>query len=300
MGVKGISDIISLVSVKNNKTMVIANGVDYHSLEAGFEAIKAGIVNVVLTGNKLEILNNCAFLGIDVSHFEIIDCPSPLEAVTLAVQLAKNGNANIIMKGLIGTDIFMKAILNKEHGLIKQNSLATHITLIDTPNYHKPLLVSDVAIIPLPSYEQKIEIVKALIDVSHKLGEAKPKVAFIAATEQIIEKMPACSDAAKLTSLWEKEYFKNSICCGPMALDLALDKEAALIKQYTSPVAGDADCLLFPNIESGNVFYKTNTKLCKSDTAAVVYGTTVPTVLSSRGDSMKTKLNSIALAAFIG
>ncbi|HPR32861.1 MAG TPA: phosphate acyltransferase, partial [Prolixibacteraceae bacterium] len=139
-----------------------------------------------------------------------------------------------------------------------------------------------------------------LIAVAHRLGVSEPRVAFLAATEKVIPKMPATVEARELKRMWEKGVFPQSVCDGPLALDLAIDAESAAVKEFDSPVAGQADCLLFPNIESGNVFYKTNTKLCGAQTAAIVMGTSIPAVLSSRGDTMDTKLNSIALAAKIG
>lgn len=300
MEIKKLAELFQLLNSKPPKYLVIANGVDEHSLEAASNAVDKGIVKIILTGNKTDIVANCKNLGIVTTKFNIIDCASVEEATLQAVELARTGSANAIMKGLIGTEVFMKSILNKQSGLLTSGKLLTHITLIENRAYHKLLLVSDVAIIPLPNLDQKIEMTNALIEIAHQLGIDIPKVAFIAATEQVIEKMPACTDAFLLRKRWEDGVFPQSICAGPMALDLALDKHSAKIKNYNSPVAGDADCLLFPNIESGNVFYKTNTKLCNSETAAIVYGTSVPTVLSSRGDSMETKLYSIALAALIG
>jgi len=300
MLIEKLSDILTLVKSKPIKTLVIANGVDVHSIEAASNAVDLGIATVILTGNETQIQFECKGLGIDSSKFEIVNYHNAIDATNEAVKLVRRGNANALMKGLIGTDLFMKSILDKEYGILPVGALLTHITLLRNQAYHKPLLVSDVAIIPLPTLDQKREMTKILISVAHKLGIETPNVAFIAATEQVIEKMPACVDAFLLTKAWENGEFEKSVCCGPMALDLALDREAATIKNFTSPVAGNADCLLFPNIESGNVFYKVNTKLCNSETAAILYGALVPTVLSSRGDSMETKLYSIALAALIG
>lgn len=288
------------INDKSLRNLVVANGVDDHSLEAVAEAARLRIVKVILTGNAAEIETTCQKLNFPEGSYQIINCKSETEALSKAVQLAKNGEANLIMKGLVSTDQFMRAILNKETGILPKGKLLTHVTLVKNANYHKPLLVSDVAIIPLPTLEQKIKITEYLIEISHKLGIEKPKIAFVAATEKAIDKMPACADAVKLSEHWKNNGFKSSVCDGPMALDVAIDAESAEIKKYVSEVAGDADCLLFPNIESGNVFYKMNTKLCNAQTAAIVVGTNVPTVLSSRGDTTQTKLNSIALAAMIG
>jgi phosphotransacetylase len=289
-------------SLKKGKKrrLVIANGIDAHSIEAASYAQDEGLVTVTITGSKALFEEQCLSVHISASKFRVINCLSVEESILKAVELVKNNEADLIMKGLVNSDKFLKALINKENGLLVPGTLLSHITLIFNHVYGKPLLVSDVAIIPLPTLEQKIKMTENLIDVAHKLGIVEPKVAFIAATEQILPGMVATVDAGKLKELWQKGEFPASVCDGPMGLDLAVDKESAMIKNFSSPVAGDADCLLFPNIESGNVFYKTNTKLCNAQTAAVVIGTLVPAVLSSRGDSMETKLNSIALAALIG
>jgi phosphate butyryltransferase len=203
------------------------------------------------------------------------------------------------MKGLVSTDKYMKAILNKETGLMDPNAILTHITVIENPLYHKLLVVGDVAIIPLPDLKMKIAILNYLIKTAKALDIKIPKVAVIAATEQMLAGMPACVDAAILSKMAERGQIKGALVDGPFSLDIAIDKESAEIKKIIGGVAGDADCLLFPNIEAGNVFYKTNTKLAGAELGAFVAGARVPCVLSSRGDSSLTKLYSIALAAII-
>jgi phosphotransacetylase len=289
----------SLRSVTKRR-LVIANGVDVHSIEAAAFAQKSGWVTVSITGERDFFERQCNLANISPNDFLFLNCVSEEEAVLKAVELVRNNEADLIMKGLVNSDKFLKALLDKKKGILISGKLLSHIALIFNSVYGKPLLVSDVAIIPLPTFEQKVKMTENLIDVAHKLGIKQPKVAFIAATEQIIPNMIATLDAGKLKELWQNGGLKGSICEGPMAIDLVLDKESASIKNFNSPVAGDADCLLFPNIESGNVFYKTNTKLCGAHTAAIVIGTMVPVILSSRGDSMETKLNSIAFAALIG
>ena len=300
MEIMDFSFLFEAAGKRAKRRLVVANGVDRHTLEAVVDAVKLGIVEVTITGNSELIKTQCSQLGLDESNYQVIHCSSENNAVETAVQMARSGEANLIMKGLISTDQFMKAILNKEIGILPPKTLLTHITLMKNPAYHKPLLISDVAIIPQPTFEQKKQITTYLIHAAHKLGIAVPKLAFIAATEKVIEKMPATTDARDLKALWKQGAFSGSICDGPMALDVALDAESAQIKGIVSDVAGDADCLLFPNIEAGNVFYKTNTKLINASIAAIVMGTMVPAVLSSRGDTMQTKLNSIAFAAMLG
>lgn len=299
MVINDFSSIFELVKQHQKRHLVVANGVDMHTLEAVAMAVNEGLVSLTLTGNKQLIRENCDQIEFSSQNYQVIDCENEITAIAKAVALARSGKVDLIMKGLVNTDSFMRAVLNKEKGLLPLGALLTHVTLLINKAYHKPLLLSDVAIIPVPTLDQKIQITKYLIQVAQRFGIEKPKVAFIAASEKVIRKMPACTDAFELKKNWLQGDFPNSVCDGPMGLDLAIDMESVKIKGYESAVAGDADCLLFPNIESGNVFYKTNTKFCDVEIAAIVMGTSVPTVLSSRGDSTKTKLNSIALAAMI-
>lgn len=295
--IQTIDQLFDQIAHAPKRKLVIANGVDAHSIEAAHEAIRMGIVDVILVGDAQQIEYQCNILGLQVSQFQVVDEPDENKALIRSMEFARSGEAHLVMKGLVSTDRFMKAILNKETGLLPPKTLLSHITLMQHSSYHKLLLVSDVAIIPLPNLEQKKIMTTYLLKAAKKLGYLNPKVAFIAATEQVINAMPACTDAVALKTFFAEQ---NEQCDGPMGLDLAIDREAVKIKSFKSVVAGDADCLLFPNIEAGNVFYKTATKFCHAETAAVVVGTQVPVVLSSRGDTMRTKLNSIALAALLG
>ncbi|HZL10581.1 MAG TPA: phosphate acyltransferase [Prolixibacteraceae bacterium] len=281
------------------RTLVAVNAADVHSLEAIAEAVKLGIVSAIVTGNQDEILKQCEIHQIDHKLFQIIHAETKEEAAVLAVQQVRTIPGSILMKGLISSDKFMRAILNKDAGLLPPGGILSHVSVIDNPNYHKLLIVSDVAIIPYPTIPQKIAMTHYLKDMAIELGIVRPKIALIAPTEQILKSLVSCTDAVEIMKAAETGQFEPAIVFGPMALDVALDPESAKIKQITSEVAGDVDCLLFPNIDAGNVFYKTNTKLCGAEQAAVVMGASIPVVLSSRGDSIRTKLNSIALAALL-
>ena len=281
------------------RTLVAINAVDLHSLEAISEAIKLGIVSGVVTGNSDEIIQQCKAHQIDHQLFQIIHADTEEDAARLAVHHVKQIPGCILMKGLISSDKYMKAILNKEAGLLPPGNVLSHVSVIDNPNYHKLLIVSDVAIIPYPTISQKIAMVQYLKKMAIDLGISRPKIALITPTEQVLPSLISCTDAVEVMRAAEDGRFEPAIVFGPMALDVAIDLESAQIKGIYSEVAGDADCLLFPNIDAGNVFYKTNTKLCDADQAAVVMGASVPVVLSSRGDSIQTKLNSIALAALL-
>lgn len=299
MKLQRLADLFEYTKLSSPKTLIAVNAVDVHSLEAISDAVKLGIVSAIVTGDKSEILKQCELASIDDHLFQIIDATSEEEAATKAVaQILKNPES-ILMKGLISSDKFLKAILNKEVGLLPQGGVLSHVSVIDNPNYHKLLIVSDVAIIPYPSIAQKVVMIGYLKQMAIDLGISVPKIALIAPTEQVLPNLVSCTDAAEIMKSAEQGLFEPATVFGPMALDVAIDAESAQIKNITSVVAGDADCLLFPNIDAGNVFYKSNTKLCGADQAAVVMGARVPVVLSSRGDSIATKLNSIALASLL-
>ena len=222
-----------------------------------------------------------------------------MKAAALACDLINRGEGDILMKGLLPTDKYMRAILNKERGLCPPNVTLAHVAVIQNPNYHKLLVASDCAIIPLPDLKQKQTILKYVTTVSKALGVKTPKVALVTATEQMSAGIPACVDAAIISKMAERGQIKGCLVEGPISLDLACDAETAQIKGMNSPVAGDADCLVFPNLEASNVFYKCCSKFDKSEIGAMLMGAKVPCVLSSRGDTSLTKLYSIALAAMI-
>lgn len=280
------------------KRMVAAWGVDSHTIAAASKAIDLGLADVILVGDETLIAKACNEEGVDVQKFTIVHNPNELQAVAQAVQMIREGQGDFLMKGLCSTDKFLRAILNKETGLLPPKGTLTHCTTLEIPSYHKLLFVGDVAVIPAPDIKQKQIIMECLVKTAKAVGVETPKVALIAATEQVLASQPATIDAALLAKMAERGQIKGCVADGPLALDVAIDQESVEIKGLVSPVAGDADCLLFPNIESGNVFYKANSKLVQGvRQAGILVGAKVPCVLSSRADSIDTKLNSIAIAA---
>ena len=278
--------------------MVAAWGVDSHTIAAAAKAVELGLADVTLVGDENMIADACKEEGVDMSVFTVVHNPDELPSVAQAVQMIREGQGDFLMKGLCSTDKFLRAILNKETGLLPPKGTLTHCTTLEIPSYHKLLFVGDVAVIPAPDFKQKQLIMDFLVKTAKAVGVAKPKVAIIAATEQVLPSQPATIEAAMLSKMVERGQIKGCVADGPLALDVAIDKESVEIKGLTSPVAGDADCLLFPNIESGNVFYKANSKLVSGvKQAGILVGAKVPCVLSSRADSIDTKLNSIAIAA---
>lgn len=282
----------------SRKRMVAAWGVDGHTVAAAGKAVELGLADVTLVGDENLIAQACKDEGIDISVFTIVHNENEMESIKEAVRMVREGEGDFLMKGLCSTDKFLRAILNKETGLLPPKGTLTHCTTLEIPSYHKLLFVGDVAVIPAPDLKQKQIIMECLVKTAQAVGIAKPKVAILAATEQVLPSQPASIEAAILSKMADRGQIKGCIADGPLALDVAIDQESVAIKGLVSPVAGDADCLLFPNIESGNVFYKANSKLVAGvRQSGILVGAKAPCVLSSRADSIDTKLNSIAMAA---
>lgn len=297
MKVQKLDDLFDLLRSKSKKRIVAAYANDAHTIEALAGAIKLGIVDATLVGDEETIRRVCAEHDIDPEQFQIVQEADETRAAAKAVELINAGGGDVLMKGLVSTDKYMRAILNKEKGLLPPKAVLSHVTVVQVPNYHKLLVVGDVAIIPAPDLNQKIAITNYVIRVAQTLGIERPKVAVLAATEQVMPGMNACVEATIISKMAERGQIKGAVVDGPLALDVAIDKESAQIKKLTGEVAGDADCIVFPNIESGNVFFKTCTKFGNGELGAMVLGAKVPCVLTSRGDSVKSKMYSIALAA---
>ncbi|MFA6638819.1 MAG: phosphate acyltransferase, partial [Bacteroidales bacterium] len=296
MSITKLDQMVDLVKSKPKKRLVAAYAVDSHTIEAIYHAIEQDIVEATLVGDETMIKEVCQKHGFNSSKFNIEHEVDEMKAGAKAVQLINEGKGDVLMKGLLSTDKYMRAILNKEHGLMPgPKAVLSHATVIETPTYSKLIICGDVAVIPSPDLNQKVAITNYLIKIAQALEISKPKLALLAATEQMLSGMPACVDAALIAKMADRGQIKGAFVDGPFGLDVAIDKESAEIKKLSSPVAGDADCLVFANIESGNVFYKTCTKLAGGELAAMVCGAKVPCILTSRGDSAKSKNYSIAL-----
>ena len=300
--ITSFNDLFATLKAKGvHKHMVAAWAVDSHTIEAASRATDLGFVDVTLVGDLDQIARVYGECGIDIAKFRTVDIKDELKAVAHAVRMVHDGEGDVLMKGLCSTDKFLRAILNKETGLLPPKGLLSHVGVLESPHYHKLIFMGDMAVIPQPDFRQKVKITGYINSVARAFGIEKPKVAFIAASEQMLDSMPACMEGAMLAKMCDRGQIPGCIGDGPLALDVAVDRESAEIKKLSSPVAGDADCLLFPNIEAGNIFWKANTKMIKGvKQAGMLVGTKVPCVLASRADSVEVKLNSIAEAvAFV-
>lgn len=299
MEIRKLDEMFEVLKTRDKKRLIAAWAIDAHSIMAVYEAVKMNIVQGILVGDENIIKAVCAEHEIDPANFTIIHVDNDIAAAAKAVDLINAGEGDFLMKGLLSTDRYMRAILNKEHGIMDPGAILSHVTVAEPKTYHKLLIFGDVAIIPLPDLKQKIAITNYLIRVARFLGITTPKVGLQAASEQTLPKIPSCADAAIISKMADRGQIKGANIEGPLGFDLIIDKESAEIKGIDCDVCGDADCILFPNIEAGNVFYKTLVKLMGSELCAIVMGARVPCVLTSRGDSERSKLYSIALAALL-
>ena len=299
MRINTLDALLHAVKDRPRKRLAVAWANDDHTLEAVHAAVEAGLVEAILVGDEAVMRQVCADHALPVERFRLVHAATDTEAAARAVALVRSGEADLLMKGLLSTDKYMRAILNKEQGLLDPGAILSHVTVMEHPGHPKLLIAGDVAVIPEPEMKEKLAILGYLVKTARALGIEVPKVAVLAASEQVQPKLRSSAEAAMLSKMAERGQIKGALVDGPMALDGAVDPESARIKGMGGPVAGDADCLLFPNLEAGNTFYKTGTKLGGAEIAAVVAGARVPCVLSSRGDSAKTKLSSIALAALL-
>lgn len=263
-------------------------------MEAIEEARKIGLIKGILVGNKEETIQVCQKLNIDPGDYEFIDEQDKNEAARIAVKLVRDKKAELLMKGMIGTDRILRAVLDKEIGL-RTKRLLSHAYVLKLKNYDKLLTVTDGAMNIAPNLEQKVQIVQNIINFCHCLEIEKPKIAILAAVEVVNPDMPACIDAACLSKMADRGQIEGGIVDGPLAFDNAISKEAALHKGIDSPVSGEVDAVVVPEIESGNIFAKGLVYLAEAEPAGVLLGTTAPVILVSRSDCPISKVRSIAL-----
>jgi len=295
---KKLDEIRTIIANEPVKKLVLAAANDHDSLSAVLRAAKDGIVIPILVGDKEAIQNIASSYGYDISDLRIVHEPDTEKAVEIAVKMASSKQAEILMKGKVGTSTLLKSVLNREWGL-RTGKLLSHFALFEVETYHKLIAVTDVAMNIAPNLQEKIAIINNSIDCLHKLGIALPKVAVLGAVEMVNENMSATLDAALLSKMNQRDQIKGCIIDGPLAFDNAVSVESARHKGIKSEVAGDTDLLLMPDIEVGNVLYKSLVFFAKAKVASVILGAAVPIVLTSRSDSEQAKYDSIMLATAV-
>ncbi|SDK77602.1 bifunctional enoyl-CoA hydratase/phosphate acetyltransferase [Natronincola ferrireducens] len=297
--IKTLQDIVKRAQEQPKMKLAVAAAQDSDVLKAVAEAQEKNIIEAILIGNEEDINVIAKEIGIDLTSFTIIHIPDLMEAALEAVKMVSTGKADFVMKGLIDTSILLKAVLNKEVGLRAEN-LLSHVMVYDVPTYHKLLFLTDGGMNIAPTLEEKKGILKNAILAARATGIQEVKVACLAAKEKVSDKMQATIDGDSLKQLALEGYFgKSTLVEGPIAFDLAISKNAAEIKKFNSPVAGEADILLAPTIEVGNGIGKALTYMANAKSAGIIMGAKVPIVLVSRADDAETKLYSIALGSVI-
>ncbi|RKZ34253.1 phosphate butyryltransferase [bacterium] len=299
---RSLGDLLDLATTKGAKRVVVAGANEIDVLRAVEDGRKQGFADGILVGEPNEIEKVASSLDIDLNNYEMVPESDLGKTPAIAVEMLKNGEADVLMKGLVSTSKFMKAILHKEKGLLKMASseLLSHIAVFEIPEYHKLLMITDAAINIAPTLQEKVKIINNAVDVAHSIEIDNPKVACVAAVEKVNPgKMPATEDAAVLSMMNRRGQIKNCIVDGPFGFDNAINKKAAQTKKIIGDVAGDADIILCPEIETANVLYKTLQYFANAVCAAVVAGTPVPIVLTSRADPERTKLASLALGVLM-
>ncbi|GAB6169025.1 phosphate butyryltransferase [Clostridium carnis] len=295
---KNFDDLLLKLKDCNKKKVAVAVAQDEPVLEAVKAAKERGIADAILVGNKDEIIEIANKIDMDIAQFEIVHEVDIKKATIEAVKLVSTGKADMVMKGLVDTATFLRSVLNKEVGL-RTGQLMSHVAVFEIEGIDRLILLTDAAFNTYPDLKAKIQILNNSVGVAKACGIELPKVAPVCAVEVVNPDMPATVDASLLSKMNDRGQIKGCLVDGPLALDNALSEEAAHHKGVTGPVAGKADILLLPNIETANVMYKTLTYTSKSRNGGLLVGTSAPVILTSRADSFETKVNSIALAALV-
>jgi len=296
MVLKSLADLKTIVAGGPKKKVIVAAAQDQNSMGAVVRAWKDNVIEPILVGDKESILNICAANNYDITGVRIIHEPDTDMAVEMSVKMVNNKQGDVLMKGKVGTSSLLKCVLNREWGL-RTGNLLSHFALFEVETYPKVIAVTDVAMNIAPNLQDKIAIINNSVGCLIKLGYQMPKVAVLGAVEMVNENMKATLDAALLSKMNQRDQIKNCIIDGPLAFDNAVSLESAKHKGIRSEVAGDTDLLLMPDIEVGNVLYKSLVFFARAKVAAIILGAKVPIVLTSRSDSEQAKYDSLLLSA---
>lgn len=288
-----------VLALKKKRRIAVAWAQDPNTIGAIHKAIKNGFIEAIMIGRSSEIIKMCASEGIDAKTFIIVESENETIASVEAVRMAKKGEVDIVMKGLVGTDKFLKAVMDKENGLMIPNSVLTYVAALEIPLYNKLLFITDPAVIPFPDLDQKVAMAGYAIEMARKFGIEKPKVALIGASEKMSRHFDNSVDYAIMCKMADRGQIKNCIMDGPLDLFLACDKKSIEIKGVETPVNGDADVLLFPSLESCNPFYKGLMLFANGELAGLIRGTEKPVIVMSRSESEKSKYFCIVLSCLM-
>lgn len=296
--IKSIDQVLEKVKANGMKTVAVAVAQDEPVLEAIRDAKNNGIANAILVGDLDKIKESAEIVGLNLDEFEIVHEPDNAKASLFAVELVSTGKADMVMKGLVDTATFLRAVLDKQTGL-RTGRVLSHVAVFDIPALNRIILVTDAAMNIAPDLMTKKQILENAVIVAKGIGIETPKAAVVCAVEVVNPDMQPTLDAAALSKMCDRGQIKGCIVDGPLAIDNAISEEAAKHKGIKSPVAGNADIILVPNIETGNVMYKTLTYTANAKNGGILAGAAAPVILTSRADSHESKMYSIALASLV-
>lgn len=298
--IKSLKEMVThLENLGVKKRIAVALAEDDNTIGALIAASNAGFAAPILIGDKEKIVSLLSAENVDSTNFTIVDIPNQQEAVSEAVRMVKEGEADVLMKGLIGTDQFLKAVLNKQKGLLPPKAIMSYVCALDLPKYDKLLFVSDTAVLPYPDLNQKIAMVNYSVAMAKRFGIEKPKVALISATEKPNPVFTSSIDDTLICKMANRGQIENCTVDGPLDVFLACDKESIAIKGVETPINGEADALIFPSLESANSFYKGLMLFGGGELAGLIQGTIKPVVVMSRSESQKSKFYCIALSCLM-
>jgi len=278
--------------------VAVAHPCDASSLESAIDAARQGLIAPTLVGPRERILSVASECGLSIGDYPIVDAPFSEASAAQAVQLVREGKAQALMKGSLHTDELMAAVVRRDAGLRTARRIS-HCFVMDVPSHADPLIITDAAVNIAPTLEEKIDILQNAIDLGHALGFPEVRVAILSAMETVNPKVPSTLEAAALCKMVDRRQVTGALVDGPLALDNAIDPEAARIKHIDSPVAGRANVLMVPDLEAGNMLAKSLSFLAGADAAGIVLGARVPVILTSRADSVMTRLASCAVAMLV-
>jgi phosphate butyryltransferase len=286
-------------SLQRKHRIAVAWAHDFHTISAIHKAVNYGLIDAIMIGQAIEIKNMCRKKGIDPELFTLVDSEDEIKASSEAIGLVRSGEADIAMKGLVGTDKFLRAVMDKNAGLMIPGAVLSYVCAIELPGYHKLIFITDPAVIPVPTLTQKTAMAEYAIGMARRFGISRPKIALISASEKPSRHFTSSRDYETMCKLAQNGQISECIMDGPLDIFLACDNKSVQIKGSTTPVNGDADILLFPSLESSNPFYKGLMLFAGGELAGIIRGTEKPVVVMSRSESEKSKFYCIALACLM-
>jgi len=292
-----MADTVRLSGVK--KRIAVAWAQDPNTVGSLKRAVAEGFAEAIMIGRREQILAACSESGADPGRFKLVESADEKSSAEMAVSMTRSGEADIVMKGLVGTDKFLRAVMDKEKGLLPPGAVMSYVCAVEVPAYHKLLFITDTAVIPFPDLGQKVAMARYAVDMAHRFGIEKPRVALIAASEKVSDHFPNTLDYSVMCRMAENGQIPGCIMDGPVDLFLACDPESVRIKGVDTPLDGDADILLFPSLEACNPFYKGLMLFGGGELAGMICGTVKPVVVMSRSESELSKYYCVALSCLM-